>query len=91
MTLDMMFANFQAGNAKADDKQDLDSKADAKQDFADRMKTVQESTVNAAWASFRKTLEGLKDDTPAENVEKAFKQCCDSAIATTLFAAVLMV
>lgn len=96
MTLDMMFANFQDGNAKADDKQDLANKVqadkqDAKQDFANKMTAIQEGTVNAAWKTFKETIEGLPAGTPTtEAIEKTFKKCCDSAIAAMLLAAALM-
>lgn len=95
MTLDMMFANFKAGNAKADDKQNLANKTDAKQDakqaFADKMTAIQEGTVNAAWESFKENIEGLPAGTPAaEAAEQAFKQCCNSAISAVLLAAALM-
>lgn len=94
MTLDMMFANFQDGNAKAnkqaDDKQ-ADDKQDTKQDFANKMKAIQEGTVNAAWKTFKETIEGLPAGTPTtEATEKTFKKCCDSAIAAMLLAAALM-
>lgn len=99
MTLDMMFANFQDGNAKADDKQDLASKASdkqagdsKKQDFANKMQAIQEGTVNAAWASFKEKVESLPAGTPpAEAMEQIFKKCCDAAIAAMLLAAALMV
>lgn len=95
MTLDMMFANFQDGNAKADDKQNLanktDAKQDAKQDFVNKMTAIQEGTVNAAWKTFKETIEGLPAGTPiTEATEQAFKKCCNSAISAVILAAALM-
>ena len=102
MTLDMMIANFQDENAKADDKQNLANKTDVKQDakqdidsrkqdFANKMTAIQEGTVNAAWKTFKETVEGLPEDALAKgDVEKTFKKCCDSAIAAMLLAAALM-
>lgn len=102
MNLDMMFANFQDGNAKADAKQDSVNKADdkqdakqdldnKKQDFANKMMAIQESVTETAWKSFKEKIEGLPAGTPvAEATEKAFKKCCDAAIASMLLAAALM-
>lgn len=95
MTLDMMFANFQDGNAKAnkqaDNKQDSVNETGDKNTFANRMMTVQEDVTNTAWKSFKEKIESLPADTPvAEAVEKAFKKCCDAAIASMLLAAALM-
>ena len=102
MTLDMMFANFQTGNVKADGKQDSANKeqtekeealkaeyeqGDAKQAFAEKMISMQKRAVDAAWKSFKEKVDELPLGTPPdEAAEKIFKQCCDSAIATVLLA-----
>lgn len=105
MNLDMMIASLHDGNAKADDKMEFASKIqteqeeagksadknDGKQVLADKMVNAQENIVKIAWKSFKETVASMPDDKSEEDVEKAFKKCCDSAIATMLLATVIAI